>query len=187
MRLFVAVPLTDDVKRRMLRVGDQISVPGSKIRWLAADQLHLTLKFIGDVQDSLAQAISDAVVRVGERTPAFSLEVSGTGCFPPRGPVRVIWVGGSEDSGSLLKAVQLLEQELEPLGIAREKRTFSEHFTIGRVKVDHSRGTLRESVLAARFTPCRQRVTQLILYESTLAQRGAQYTSVCQARLNGSL
>ncbi len=183
MRLFVAIPVDDQIKRRMLQVCDDIDVRDARVRWCSEEQLHLTLKFIGDVEDSLVKPISDAVQHVADKTPPLEMEIGEAGCFPQSGPVRVIWIGGSESSGTLLQVVQQLEEELVPLGTREEKRTFSEHFTIGRVKFDHSRGRLRESVKVANFDACRQAVRELVLYQSTLCQSGAQYAPVLRARL----
>ncbi len=185
MRLFVAIPVDDQIKRRMLRVCDDIDVREARVRWCSAEQLHLTLKFIGEVEEILLRPIRDAVQRVTDKTPAFDMEIAGTGCFPETGAARVIWIGGSCPSGTLPQVVQELEDALEPLGIDKEKRTFSEHFTIGRVKFDHSRGKLRESVRAAGFDACRQAVRELVLYQSTLCQTGAQYAPVLRAKLQG--
>lgn len=185
MRLFVALPADDQIKRRMVQTCDRIDVGEARVRWCTADQLHMTLKFIGEVEDGLVKPICEAVQRVADGTPPFELEISGTGCFPPGGAVRIVWVGGSEPSRTLHQAVQCLEEELAVLGIAKEKRTFSEHFTVGRVKFDPSRGKLRESVLAVGFECCRQNVGELVVYQSTLARTGAQYTPVLRARLKG--
>ena len=185
MRLFVAIPVDDQIKSRMLRVCDDIDVRDARVRWCSAEQLHLTLKFIGEVEDSLLKPIRDAVQRVADKTPALDMEIGATGCFPAADPVRVVWIGGSDPSGTLPKVVQELEGALAPLGIEKEKRTFSEHFTIGRVKFDHSRGRLRESVRAAGFDACRQAVRELVLYQSTLCQTGAQYAPVLRAKLQG--
>lgn len=185
MRLFVALSLDDQIKRRMVQTCERIDVGEARVRWCRADQLHMTLKFIGEVDDDLVKPICAAVQRVADDTPPFELEISGTGCFPPGGAVRIVWVGGADPSKTLHQAVQRIEEELALLGIAKEKRTFSEHFTVGRVKFDPSRGTLRESVLAVGFACCRQSVSELVVYQSTLARTGAQYTPVLRARLNG--
>ncbi len=185
MRLFIAVPLDERIKQKMVRVKDRIDVDNARVRWCTADQLHLTLKFIGEVGDDRTGLICEAMKRVADLTPTFDMEIAGTGCFPPNGTVRVIWIAGSEPSGVLCRAAQGLEEELEKLGIPREKRTFSEHFTIGRVKFDRSRGKLRESVLATTFERCRQQVKELVLYQSMLARNGAEYMPVAAANLNG--
>ncbi len=185
MRLFVAIAVDEQIKRRMLRVCDGIDVRAARVRWCSAEQLHLTLKFIGEVAEDRVKAICDAVQSVADKTPALDLEIDGTGCFPATGDVRVVWIGGSDPSGTLPQVVQQLEEALVPLEIDIEKRTFSEHFTIGRVKFDHSRGRLRESVNAVGFDACRQTVRELVLYQSTLCQSGAQYAAVLRAELKG--
>ncbi len=185
MRLFVAIPVDDQIKRRMLRLCDDIDVRDARVRWCSAEQLHLTLKFIGEVKESLLKPICDAVQRVAGKTPALDMEIGDTGCFPETGAVRVIWIGGSDSSGMLRNVAQELEEALAPLGIEKEKRTFSEHFTIGRVKFDHSHGRLRRSVKTAGFDACRQTVCELALYQSTLCQSGAQYAAVLRAKLQG--
>ncbi len=185
MRLFIAIPVDDQIKRRMLHVRDRIDVSDARVRWCSAEQLHLTLKFIGEVEDSLVKPICDAVQRVADKTPLFEVDIGETGCFPPTGSVRVIWIGGTDSAGTLCQAAQEVVDELVPLGIEKEKRTFSEHFTIGRVKFDHSRGRLRESVRAVGFDACRQAVRELVVYQSTLCQSGAQYAPVLRAKLQG--
>ncbi len=185
MRLFVAIPVEEEIKRRMLRVCDDIDVRDARVRWCSAEQVHLTLKFIGEVEESLVKPICDVVQRVADKTPLLEMKICEAGCFPPTGSVRVIWIGGSESSGTLLQAAQELEDDMVSLGISKEKRTFSEHFTIGRVKFDHSRGRLRESVRAVGFDACRQAVRELVLYQSTLCQSGAQYAPVLRAKLQG--
>ncbi len=185
MRLFVGIAVDDQIKRRMLRIGDRIDVRDARVRWCSSEQLHLTLKFIGEVADSQVTPIRDAVRGVAEKLEPFAIQIANTGCFPEQGPVRIVWVGGSEPSGILIKAVQGLEASLEPLGIVREKRTFSEHFTIGRVKFDHSHGRLRAAIVASTFEPARQDVGQIVLYQSILSGAGVQYTPILRAELKG--
>lgn len=183
MRLFIAIDVQPDIKAGLLRLAGRVLTDGAEVRWSRADQIHLTLKFVGEVADELLAPISEVVRRTAQQAPAFDLQIGGAGCFPPAGPVRIVWVGGHDPSGTLLKAVQGLEDGLEPLGVARETRTFSEHFTIGRVKFDRSRGKLREAVQAAAWEGGRQRVTELVLYQSMLSKGSAQYTPVLRAAL----
>ncbi len=185
MRLFVGIAVDDQIKSRMLRIGEQIDVRDVRVRWCSAEQLHLTLKFIGEVAEDQVTPIGDVVRRVAEGLQPFVIEVADTGCFPEQGSVRIVWVGGSEHSGSLAKAVQGLEADLEPLGITKEKRTFSEHFTIGRVKVDQSHGRLRAAVAASTFEPVCQEVNEIVLFQSILSGTGVQYSPILRAELKG--
>jgi 2'-5' RNA ligase len=186
MRVFVALSLDDEIKQKMLRVQRCIDTTRAKVRWSTSDQLHLTLKFIGDVADAKVTPICQAVSRAAQTAESFEIEIVKTGCFPLNGSPRIIWVGGDEPTGTLTTVVQRLEEELFALGIAKETRTFSVHFTIGRVKSDDSRGRLRESVAACTFEPGRQIIRELVLYQSTLARSGAQYAAIGKAPLKGS-
>lgn len=183
MRVFVALSLDDEIKQKMLSAQRCIDTAQAKVRWSTNDQLHLTLKFIGEVPDAKVSSISQAVGRVAQTAERFEIEIAKTGCFPLNGSPRIIWVGGDEPTGTLTAVVQRLEEELLALGIAKETRTFSVHFTIGRVKSDDSRGRLRESVAACAFEPCRQIVRELVLYQSTLARSGVQYAAIARAPL----
>ena len=183
MRLFVGITVDDQTKRRMLRIGERIEIRDARVRWCTAEQLHLTLKFIGEVAEDQVTPIYDAVRRVAEDLQPFAIEIANTGCFPGQGPVRIVWVGGSEPSGLLIQAVQGLEDKLEPLGITREKRTFSEHFTIGRVKFDRSHGKLRAAIAASTFESVCQEVSEIVLYQSILSGAGVHYTPILRAEL----
>ncbi len=185
MRLFVGIAVDDQIKSRMLRIGERIDVRDVRVRWCTAEQLHLTLKFIGEVAEDQGTPICDAVRRVAEKLQPFPMQIANTGCFPGQGPVRIVWVGGSDPSGVLVEAVQGLEASLELLEIAREKRTFSEHFTIGRVKFDGSHGKLRAAIAASRFEPVCQNVSEIVLYQSILSGAGVQYSPILRAELKG--
>lgn len=186
MRLFLAIDVERDIKDRMIRLQNGISARGADIRWSTADQLHMTLKFLGEVGEAQLAPLSQAVSRVAGECSAFELRISGSGCYPPEGPVRIIWVGGQDPSGTLRLVVQRLEDEFAKLGFPRETRTFSEHFTIGRVKSDRTHGTLRRAVQTAGFENAVQRVRELVLYESTLTRAGARYSPIFRAALAGS-
>lgn len=181
MRLFVAIPCDRGVRRALQAVQQRIVTGRAKVQWTAEQQLHLTVKFLGETPAERVPALAGAMQRAVAGVPAFHLEVGGSGCFPAGGPVRIIWVGGADPSGFMRQTVQRLEDEFAALGVPLEARTFSEHFTIGRVKFDDSRGKLREAVRAVSFAPVRLEVNGLTLYQSVLGPGGPQYTAVAQA------
>ncbi|MCG3136316.1 MAG: RNA 2',3'-cyclic phosphodiesterase [Phycisphaerae bacterium] len=184
MRLFIAIDVDAAIRQAMLKVAKSIHAYQSQISWTTAEQLHLTLKFIGEVDDLLAATMADRLQQLARRFPPITILTEGVGCFPPSGPVRIIWIGGREPTGTLVKVVHGIEDFAEELGVPREKRTFSEHFTIGRVKSDGSRGKLRTAVQTARFGPMALQISQLVLYQSILQPKGAQYVPLCRAALS---
>ena len=167
-RLFVAVDLPDDI-RDTVRAMCQ-GVPAA--RWVPAEQLHLTLRFIGDTDDALFAAIRQALA--GVRSGPLPLSVNGVGHFPPGKHPRVLWVG-LEPYEQLLALQQEIERVLVAAGVPAEPRKFSPHITIARLKevppgkVEAFETTHR--TLASASFP----VTEFHLYSSTLSSKGATH------------
>jgi 2'-5' RNA ligase len=186
MRLFVAITLDDGVRSALGEVQADLKARCDGVRWIPQHQLHLTVKFLGDAPDRDVAKISEAVAKAASDSRPFSLEIAGCGCFPPRGAVRIVWTGANEHSGALLKCVEALETELESLGFARERKRFSPHLTIGRVREDRSGGRIREAADAHSYSPMNQAVASLTLMSSVLSPKGPTYTPVSKAKLGDS-
>lgn len=190
MRLFVAVGLDDarrravgglaaDLARRLASRG-----VGRSARWVEPANLHLTVRFIGEVGDEQAARIQEAVRR-RFATPAFDLGLGGLGVFPPVGPPRVLWVGVTEGEDSLAALHEEVEARLEALGEPRETRPFSAHLTLARFKEpDRRLGEVVRAILRdipAEVGACR--IDRVTLYESRLAPTGPTYTPLVYAAL----
>lgn len=145
------------------------------LRVVPAENLHLTLKFLGDVEEGIVPSLMEAVERAAEGVPPATLTLRGTGAFPNLRRPRVVWVG-VEDGESLVTVARRLEEGLEPMGFARERRRFSPHLTVARVKG----GRGREAVVrvAQEYEEegfGEQRVDAIRLKRSELTPRGAIY------------
>lgn len=184
-RLFVAIPVDEPFHDEVRRVQLGLDTCGVAVKWSRPEQLHVTVKFLGDVRREQVPDVCSAVQRVASAASPFDMQVGGTGCFPPRGAVRIVWLGGADDSGSLTAVVEGVEAEMAALGFVREDRTFSIHFTIGRVKSDGSHGRLRSTVEGFPCPLRGLRVEDMVLFESTLSPTGAKYTSILRAPLGG--
>ncbi|MBD3391363.1 MAG: RNA 2',3'-cyclic phosphodiesterase [Chitinivibrionales bacterium] len=166
-RLFVAIDLPSRVLERI--AGICHGVRGA--RWVPQEQLHLTLRFIGEVNGSQYDDIVASLEQVQYRT--FPLRLAGTGYFPPKKAPRVLWVG-IEENGHVRDLFQLVENALHEAGIAREKRKFSPHVTVAR---------LRDRVRPADVAPFLShtglfktepvQVNEIHLYSSVLRPEGA--------------
>ncbi|HZR82157.1 MAG TPA: RNA 2',3'-cyclic phosphodiesterase [Candidatus Binatia bacterium] len=132
IRLFVSIELPDDVKEALRRVC--CDVPGA--RWLEPDEMHLTLRFIGEVDGLVFHDIADALDDV--RGEPFPLEVRGVGHFPPRGEPHVLWAG-IEKSDALVDLRNRVEAAVVRAGVAPEGRKFSPHLTLARLKATPQR------------------------------------------------
>jgi RNA 2',3'-cyclic 3'-phosphodiesterase len=126
IRLFVAVELPETVRDRLLKL--QGGVPGA--RWANEDQMHLTLRFIGEVDDNVANDVDDALS--GIRAPRFELELSGVGEFGGKNP-RALWAG-VRPNPALLHLQKKVETALQRIGLEPETRKFSPHVTLARMR-----------------------------------------------------
>lgn len=170
IRLFVGLPLSEAVRERL--AGLAFSLP--RARWVARENLHLTLRFIGEVGDTAAADIDDELARIA--APSFDLTIDGIGHFDSRGCVRTLWAGVARCEP--LRALHgKIEQALRHAGQPPEGRRFSPHVTLAR---------LREVPLAMvepfvashatlRFAP--MRVVHFVLYSSALGHAGPVYTA----------
>lgn len=169
MRLFVAIPLPDDLRSRL--AGLSAGLPGA--RWVAPENLHLTLRFIGEVGGHEADDIDAALS--GIRCQSFALSLAGVGQFGDRRNLRSLWVG--VEANEVLSRLQAkIEQALQRAGQPPEKRKFKPHVTLARFK-SHP-GARLESYLADHglFRAAPFDVTSFTLYSSYLAQEGAIYS-----------
>jgi len=134
IRSFIAIPLSPDVQRNARRLMRDLRGDQDGIKWVPEDNLHLTLKFLGDVVDRDVPAVCRAIRRVCERAEPFTLEFAGTGGFPTSDRPRVIWAGITAGGDELVDLVLGLEAELARLGFKPEPRDYRPHLTLGRVR-----------------------------------------------------
>ena len=139
MRLFTAIELGEDVCGRgaalveTLRRRAAASAPQAKVTWVAPERMHLTLRFIGEVDDRKAESIV-AALRSPMAIEPFDVRWQGLGSFPPRGAPRVLWVGVASGAEGLTRAEKAVSDRLASLGIAPEGRPYSPHLTLARVR-----------------------------------------------------
>ena len=186
MRLFIAIELSDEVKAMLRKTQRALTAFDRAVRWVGADQMHLTLKFLGEVPDARVEEITGATARAAQASSAFDIVVSGCGCFPDRGKVRVVWVGVDEPSGALVACQDHCEARYADIGFPRETRAFSPHLTLGRVRDDGTGGRLREVIEGVPVEQCGQRVDALCVVQSTLTPQGARYAVVSRQPFGGA-
>ena len=178
MRLFVALELPPAVREALREVAARLRPAGTPgVRWTDPAGIHLTLKFIGEVERAKAEAIRAALAAVRAERPV-SVAFRGMGWFPNARRPHVLWAG-VEAASELAELAASIEQALEPLGIPRETREFRPHLTLARIKDDRGLDRLRQEVErlgAPEFG--RALYGELDLMESTLQRQGALYTRV---------
>ena len=165
-RLFVAIDLPEEVKRGVAGITGNLA----GARWVPGNQLHLTLRFIGEADEALFQAIK--TVLSGVQGASFSLAMKGVGHFPPGKHPRVLWVG-MEESGPLLELQHEVESTLAAAGIAPEERRFSPHITLARLKETPAAAVAAIENRCGAFRTEPFPVDEFHLYSSTLTREGA--------------
>jgi RNA 2',3'-cyclic 3'-phosphodiesterase len=189
MRLFTAVEIGETMQARAatllaeLRRRAESSAPRAKVTWVAAARLHLTLRFIGEVDAGTGERIVHALRDEIPMAP-FTVEWGGLGAFPPRGAPRVLWVGVAAGAEALVAAEKHVSDRLAALGIAREARPYSPHLTLARVRepAGLKAATLFERVDASLGETA---VDAITLFQSHLSPKGPTYTALSKSRLKG--
>jgi RNA 2',3'-cyclic 3'-phosphodiesterase len=176
VRLFVAINLPADVRRRAYEAAAPLRAAAPRAAWVAEENLHLTLKFLRDVSEEVAAGLIESLGAVAGRSRALSLEFTEFGAFPSLRRPRVVWAGVAPDP-----KLELLSHDVEVVceahGFEVEGRAFRPHVTLGRVKVisdDEARALARGSRSAQLHAVCT--VSTVDLMRSELTPRGARYT-----------
>jgi 2'-5' RNA ligase len=189
MRLFVGLALGDAPRALAVRVAAELKPQlgrGLEARWVPAENMHLTVRFIGYVPADRAPAVISAVSPPLDFAP-FEMALGGCGRFPPRGAPRVIWIGLTKGLPALTALHEEFNRRLAPLGFEPENRPYSAHLTLARIK--DARAAAARQIDAAfehiRTGTVAQRVDALTLFESRLSPRSATYVEVCRLPLNG--
>lgn len=169
MRLFIAIDLPETVKRSL--VGLCSGVPGG--RWVNPEQLHLTLRFIGEVDRALFDRIRVSLSSVA--SPPVTLILNSVGSFPSTGPPRVLWVG-IQRSGALASLYDRVEKALVAAGCEAEMRHFSPHITLARLKDVPRSHVVPYLAEHAGFSEGPVDVKEFCLYSSRLSRQGSHHT-----------
>jgi len=185
MRLFVAIDLDDaartaiaDEQKRLTRAFGRAD---RSLRWVNAEQMHLTLVFIGHVDEARAAALVDTMSGDIGMSP-FAMAFAGIGVFPPRGAPSVLWLGVGPGAREAVDLQRTVADRLEKVGVARERRPYHPHLTLARWRV--ARASDRRVVEANRDEEiARIEVASVTLYQSHLSSTGSTYDVLTRAPL----
>lgn len=169
IRLFIAIDIPEDI--RMLLCGMGSSIPGA--RPVPTEQLHLTLKFLGDTETSVIPDIIDALGTIHQEP--FTTAIRSVGHFPPRGIPKVIWAG-VDPPLDIIKLRNKIEKSLADIGFERERRKFSPHITLARLKNSPVKRVSRFLAENSMMETPPFQVAAFQLYSSTLTAQGAVHT-----------
>ncbi|HHS96806.1 MAG TPA: RNA 2',3'-cyclic phosphodiesterase [Chloroflexi bacterium] len=163
--------------------------PPRSVRWVRAEGIHLTLKFLGETPVAKLPEIKGALAAVARNAPPSTFTVEGLGCFPNLRRPRVIWVGVQEPTGRLAALQDAIEEVMAPFGYPPEGRGFTPHLTLGRVNRRVSpgdRARIGEVVSAADVGLLGEApADRFVLFRSVLKPTGAEYSVLAEFPLQG--
>ncbi len=175
VRTFLAIDLPDRVLKYIGTAIESWRLHGANVRWVVPERIHLTLKFLGEVEANLIPSIIEGCSSISTDTTEFSLELGETGVFPTIERPRILWIGIYGDIMILRKLQRGIEDVLAGIGIAKEQRPFIPHLTVGRVRSPRGIHRLMGPFMKTEIPLASFRVTSLSLYRSTLTPKGPIY------------
>jgi 2'-5' RNA ligase len=181
--VFCAVELPDAV---LVRLGDHVrrlrkEVPDAAASWSRVENIHLTLKFFGNVEVARIQKISEAAERAVKEFSTFQIGVGGTGVFPRPSRPQVLWIGVNDPSGQLTALQEKFESECAAEGFPKEDRAYKPHLTIARLRKPEGARDLADAHLQIKFEPMEIDVKELVIFRSELSPKGSKYTVISTA------
>jgi RNA 2',3'-cyclic 3'-phosphodiesterase len=202
IRTFIAVEMSEAVRRRAARLIDLLRVGGGDVKWVEPENMHLTLQFLGDVPQTDVPAVCQAVERAVAGFPPFEISLLGAGAFPHLGRPSTIWIGVTDavnksgqaprhqsvhgEGAKELSAVQhAIQRALKPLGFPPERRAFHPHLTIGRIRRGGAAPPglvqcLREQ---QAFDAGSTAIDQVVVFASYLDRAGPTYQAMSRIAL----
>ncbi len=187
LRTFVAVEITQPIRRRAGELIAALAGASADVKWVEPHNLHLTLKFLGDVPQQEIARVCQATARGAAEVESFELDVRGAGAFPQAARPRTVWLGAGEGAEQMVVLHDRVETALAKLGYREEHRRFQPHLTIGRVRGAGSGiaelGRLLQQ--QADFAAGRMTVSKVTLFASTLTPDGPIYELLGTGPLGG--
>jgi len=188
VRSFIAIELPDELKQGLTQLQDRLkSGKQSWVKWVDPYSIHLTLKFLGNIDVDRISAITKAIETAVQGTSPFYLEVKDLGAFPNLKRVQVVWVGVSGEVEKLGHLQQRIESNLAPLGFTAESRPFTPHLTLARLRNQaplDERQRFGQIIASTKFEAAYTiKVAAINLMRSQLTREGAIYSRISSAVL----
>jgi 2'-5' RNA ligase len=187
MRVFIAVDINDEIRKAIGEVQRQLQhrvrTSGKSVKWVRPDVMHLTLKFLGEVDDGALTDVCKAVENIANKHKKFDLDVETLGCFGGKS-ARVVWVGTGAGSEQLVRLAEDIDDKLGEAGFAKETRRFTGHLTLCRIKNVRDGYELAGVVDGfGSFSAGTASIDAVTVYQSELTREGPIYTALASYKL----
>jgi RNA 2',3'-cyclic 3'-phosphodiesterase len=184
IRSFICIEVPGSIRQRLEELQICLRRVGGEVSWVKVSNIHLTLKFLGDITSSSVEVIRKAVIHASTDLNPFEIRVSGTGCFPSARNPRVLWVGLTDVSRQLNLLHSEIDRQLAQNGFPSDHRQFSPHLTLGRFRTARNSQPVVEALLREGFEPKSFLADRVILMRSQLNAGGTIYTPLAQVGLD---
>ncbi|MDD5545839.1 MAG: RNA 2',3'-cyclic phosphodiesterase [Candidatus Omnitrophica bacterium] len=184
IRVFIAIEIPPEARDELISVQATLKRSGADVKWVEPENIHLSLRFIGDVGPDKAEEIKNQLAVVASASKAFELTIKGIGAFPDLDHPGVIWAGVDRGAAESARIADDLEAKLRAIGIAGEEREFHPHITLGRVRSGRNGDKLRGLVETVGFEAGPAiKAEYLTLFMSRLTPQGSVYTALLKAKM----
>jgi 2'-5' RNA ligase len=178
-RAFIAIELSREIAEGVRRIQAGLRERTKDVRWVRPEGIHLTLKFLGDVDPDRIEGIASQAEEDVKTIGPFTVGVRGCGGFPQDRYPRVIWIGVVDPNDALKELQARVEQGMEGMGFAREERVYTPHLTIGRLRSGKGKGKVAQALEAMKACDLgTMEVREICLFRSLLKPTGAEYTNL---------
>jgi RNA 2',3'-cyclic 3'-phosphodiesterase len=184
MRLFIALPLSREIEESLGKLIFVLKQKGGPVKWVAPKNIHLTVKFLGEVDEIKVNDIKAAVEKTAAKYRMVESTVEKIGAFPDFVRPRVIWAGMTGGIETIDGMVKDIEDAMAALGFPREDKRFKPHITLGRVKENYGLGDLISYIKSYHLVPMPLNLESLVLFQSTLTPRGPIYDRLLEVPLH---
>ena len=179
IRCFVAIEIPEELKNKIDDYISSLKQIAPEIKWIKAKNLHITLKFLGEIQQELLFQVQDELSAIPKVVNPFKISISEVGFFPNQFKPRVVWLGlHNDNNNSIFKLHEWIDKKLESLGFEREKRRFSPHLTLGRIKLASNYQQLVEYINQHKFQSYSFNIPEVVIMKSMLKPTGAVYSQL---------
>ena len=184
VRTFIAIEIPENILSDIRELQQNLRHFGIDIRWIRPENIHLTLKFLGDVPAANIDGIFRAISKAAEKVSSISLKAKGIGMFPGIKHPRVLWVGLDGQLDDLMRLQKTVDANLKDMGFPLERRPFKGHLTIGRIKVKLNTKTFGDALTTfGNFETQTFTADKITVFKSELKPQGAVYTRLAIAPL----
>lgn len=183
MRAFIAIELSDEIRSSLTQLQSRLKYAGADVKWVEEKNIHLTLKFLGDIDDGAREKVTAVLEDVSKTINPLMISIKEIGAFPSLEYPRVVWAGLDKGAFESTVIAKKIDYALYGIGFKKETRPFAAHLTVGRVRSARNKKALIEKISALNsenFVSPGQTVDSIALFQSTLTPRGSIYTKLSE-------